>query len=435
MKEYGVLFLFSLAMLACVALGWSVLYALLLGYALFFLYGLYRGKGVGELLRLSGEGIWQVKGVLITYGLVGILTAVWRACGTIPLIITWCVEVIAPSIFLLASFLLCGLISTLTGSAMGSVATMGVVCMTMGRAMGLSPVLLGGAILSGLRVGDRCSPVSSSALLVCEVTRTNIYHNIKNMLRTGVVPFLASCGIYGLLDRLQHPQTVQFSPTETFRGRFTLTAAMILPAVILFALVLLRVNVRGAMLASICAGLWLACSRQGLSPSEALDVMVFGFHPQAPELAALLGGGGLVSMGNVLAIVLISSTYTGIFRATGLLLGIQEGLTALSRRITPYGALLCTAVLTSIITCGQSLAVILTCQLCSGLIPDRNRMASALEDTAVVIPALIPWSVAAVVPLVAVGAPPTALLFACYPYLLPAWHFYSQRLVMTSESF
>lgn len=433
MEEYGILLLFSLALLGCVTLGLSVLYALLLGYVLFFLYGLYRGMGAAELLRLSGQGIWQVKSVLITYGLVGVLTAVWRACGTISLIISWCTALISPSAFLLIAFLLCGLISTLTGSAMGSVATMGVVCMTMGRAMGLNPVLLGGAILSGVRVGDRCSPMSSSACLVCEVTHTDLYGNIKNMLRTGAVPLLTCCGIYALLDRTQHPHAASLSQAGAFQDYFTLTAVVILPAVLLFALALTRVNVRLAMLASICAGLWIACFRQGFSLLELLNIMVSGFHPDDPELAALLEGGGLVSMENVLAIVILSSTYTGIFRATGLLLGVQEGLTALGRRITPYGALLCTAVLTSVITCGQSLAVILTCQLCGELIPDRSRMASALEDTAVVIPALIPWSVAAVVPLTTIGAPPAALLAACYPWLLPLWHFYSQRGVKRTE--
>lgn len=433
MEEYGILLLFSLALLGCVTLGLSVLYALLLGYMLFFLYGLYRGMGAAQLLRLSAEGIWQVKSVLITYGLVGILTAVWRACGTISLIISWCTELISPSAFLLIAFLLCGLISTLTGSAMGSVATMGVVCMTMGRAMELDPVLLGGTILSGVRVGDRCSPMSSSACLVCEVTHTDIYDNIKNMLRTGAIPLLACCGIYALLDQTQHPHVAPLSQAGIFQNYFALTATVILPAVLLFALALARVNVRLAMLASICAGLWIACFRQGFSLPELLNIMVSGFHPDDPELAAFLEGGGLLSMGNVLAIVILSSTYTGIFRATGLLQGIQQGLCALARRITPYGALLCTAVLTSVITCGQSLAVILTGQLCGELIPDRSQMASALEDTAVVIPALIPWSVAAVVPLTAIGAPPAALLAACYPWLLPLWHFFSQRWVKNAE--
>ena len=59
--------------------------------------------------------------------------------------------------------------------------------------------LLGGAMLSGVYFGDRCSPVSTSALLVSELTETNIYDNIKRMLKTALVPFLLSCGVYAAL--------------------------------------------------------------------------------------------------------------------------------------------------------------------------------------------------------------------------------------------
>lgn len=52
MAECGILLIFSLALLGCVTLGLSILYALLLGYALFFLYGLHRGMGAVQLLPL-----------------------------------------------------------------------------------------------------------------------------------------------------------------------------------------------------------------------------------------------------------------------------------------------------------------------------------------------------------------------------------------------
>ena len=93
------------------------------------------------------------------------------------------------------------------------------------------------------------------------------------------------------------------------------------------------------------------------------------------------------------------------------------------------GALLVTAVLTCIVACNQSLSIILTDQLCGDIIPDKDRMAAALEDTCVVIAALIPWSVACATPLATLSAPTTALLAACYLYLLPLCHFWMGRFV------
>ncbi len=41
---------------------------------------------------------------------------------------------------------------------------------------------------------------------------------------------------------------------------------------------------------------------------------------------------------------MLSAAYSGIFQATGLLDTARVGIARMSRRITPFGALLCTAV-------------------------------------------------------------------------------------------
>ena len=100
---------------------------------------------------------------------------------------------------LLASFLLCCLVSFLTGTSFGSAATIGVICMTMADSMGIPSIYTGGAILAGIFFGDRCSPVSTSALLVSELTKTDLFSNIRNMLRSALVPFALCCIIYAQL--------------------------------------------------------------------------------------------------------------------------------------------------------------------------------------------------------------------------------------------
>jgi NhaC family Na+:H+ antiporter len=73
------------------------------------------------------------------------------------------------------------------------------------------------------------------------------------------------------------------------------------------------------------------------------------------------------------------------------------------------------------IACNQTLTIMLTDQLCRDTDRDSSRFAITLEDTAVVIAPLVPWSIAAAVPLTSVGAPPDSVLFACFLYLLPIW--------------
>lgn len=151
------------------------------------------------------------------------------------------------------------------------------------------------------------------------------------------------------------------------------------------------------------------------------NLMLLFFAATDGELAALLNGGGIVSMVNVMCIVGMSSSYAEIFRRTDLLAGAKKWLLQLSKNITAYGACLCASVLTAMITCNQSFPTILVSRLCEELLPEKEERAIALENSIIVVAALIPWSIAAVVPLTAVGAPLRAILGACYLYLLPLW--------------
>ena len=73
------------------------------------------------------------------------------------------------------------------------------------------------------------------------------------------------------------------------------------------------------------------------------------------------------------------------------------------------------------IACNQTLAIMLTHQLCPRGDGREKEVAIDLEDTAVVLAPLVPWSIAGAVPLATVGAPTNSLFFACFLYLLPMW--------------
>ena len=121
-------------------------------------------------------------------------------------------------------------------------------------------------------------------------------------------------------------------------------------------------------------------------------------------------------------IVGLSSAFAGIFEATGLLKGMKQYLAQVARKATSFGAVLLTAAVTCMLFCNQTLPVILTTQLCRDIVPDKKELALYLENTAIVIAPLIPWSIACAVPLATIGAPAASILFACYLYLIPVWN-------------
>ena len=197
--ELMVLGLFCTLLLASLIFHFSILIAMMGGLILFLSYGAFRGFSLRELTAMTLQGVRKAGNILLTLLMIGVLTAVWRAAGTISTIVSCSAGLLRPSVILLMSFLLNCLVSFLTGTSFGTGATMGVICGTIANAMGVPPVLSGGAILSGAFFGDRCSPVSTSMLLVSEITETDAYENIRTMFRTAFWPFVMTCLLYGAL--------------------------------------------------------------------------------------------------------------------------------------------------------------------------------------------------------------------------------------------
>lgn len=421
------LILFTLALTAFIALDWSIVLALLIGLFLFSLYAKLKGNSLKAILKMIIDGTKTSKNILIVFSLVGILTALWRDCGTIPTIIAYTVDLINPKSFIFMTFALCCLVSFLIGTSFGSAATMGVICVTMGMAMGANPVLTGGAMLSGVLFGDRCSPVSTSALLVSELTGTNIYENIKRMFKTAAVPFALTSIIYIIAGFFSRTGESSTDIASLFAKEVNITPLALIPAAVILVLALFKVKTRYSMLCSIIAAFFVSLFVQKTEITELLRFMITGYKATLPELSQMLDGGGLSSMVRVVLIVCISSAYSGIFNATGMLERLIEKLEALAGKTGSFAVTVFVSIFTSAISCNQTLAIILSDSLCSKLEKDNKQFAIDLENSVVVIAPLIPWSIAGAVPLTSAGAPTMSLFAACYLYLLPLYYLVVRR--------
>ena len=421
--EIVTLALFCLALLVCVIFDLSVLYALGVGLVVFSVYAKIKKHSFKSIFRMIFDGIKTSKNILINFLMIGLLTASWRESGTIAFIISSASGLISPQIFVLMTFILNAVVSFLMGTSFGTSATMGVICMTMAKSMGMNPVIVGGAMVSGALWGDRCSPVSTSALLVSELTKTDIFSNIKNMFRTAAVPTAITCIIYFVLGFTAGVSGDVPDLKAMFSAEFNLNPVTVIPAVVILVLSLFRVKTKIVLFTSLVAASAIGIFVQDIGFMQTLETLILGYEPKTEQLGTMMSGGGLVSMLNATAIVCISSAYSGIFAKTGLLDSMKEKIAALGKKATPFGATMITSALTSLISCNQTLAIILTHQLCDGMEKDKAKAAMNLENTAVVISPLVPWSIAAAVPLTSAGAPDASLLLACYLYILPLYTF------------
>ena len=414
--------LFSLSLIFCLLLKYSVIYALIVGYIIFVTYGLIKGHDIKVLIKKSFEGVLTVKNILLVFILIGMITALWRASGTIAFIVYMGSKLISPSIVILLTFLLCSILSLLIGTSLGTAATMGVICVSIGKAMGINPYYLGGAVLSGIYFGDRCSPMSTSALLITELTKTNLYTNVKLMLKTSIIPFITSCLFYLFLGLKSSTSPVGIDATNIFKENYNLNIVVIVPAILIIILSLFKVNVKKTMLVSIVISFIIAVFFQKESIVSLINYCVYGFHHSNEKLNSMMKGGGILSMLNVGLIVAISS-YSGIFKETKMLVLMKKYLKEFSEKTSNYFVIFLSSIISGAIACNQSLGIILTYELCEEL-EDKQNMAIILENTIVLLAGLIPWNIAMAVPLKTVDIGLMSGLFAFYLYFLPLWNLF-----------
>ena len=415
--------LFSLSLITCLLLKFSVVYALVIGYIIFIIYGLIKRHNLIILIKKSFEGVLTVKNILLVFILIGMITALWRASGTIAFIVYMGSKLISPSILILLTFLLCSILSVLIGTSLGTAATMGVICVSIGKTMGVNPYYVGGAVLSGIYFGDRCSPMSTSALLIAELTKTNLYTNIKLMIKTSIIPFIVTCLFYLLLGFKSTISNISANVTEIFKQNYNLNIIVIIPAILIVILSILKINVKKTMLVSIVISFIIAIFIQRDSIVALINYCIFGYHHPNERLNLMMKGGGILSMVNVSLIVGISSSYSGIFKETKMLVSLKKYLKDFSKKTSSYFVIFLSSIISGAIACNQSLGTILTNELCGELV-EKQKMAIILENTIILLAGLIPWNIAMDVPLKTLDVGFMSGFFAFYLYFLPLWNLF-----------
>ena len=272
--------------------------------------------------------------------------------------------------------------------------------------------------------------MSTSALLVATLTRTDIFKNIGGMIRTSIIPLTLASLLYlgaGIFFADGGQSTVNVK--EIFASNFDLQPLVLIPAILIVVLSLLRLRVQLMMAASILACAAVSIGIQGAAVDELLTIALLGYYPKDAELAKIMSGGGIISMLNVMAIVGLSSCYAGIFQATGFLDKLQSLMIRLGKKFSPFVSVLTAATITSMIACNQTLAIMLTHQLCKNVESRAEDFAIDIENTAVIVSPMIPWSIASVVVLTPIAAPKISILAAWYLYLIPLCCLASRRVI------
>lgn len=417
--------IFLICVAGCMVKGLSLFWALLAGFFCFFAVGVRRGTAAPALMKMALSGMATSMKVLRILMLLGLLTALWRAGGTVAYFVWVGVRLITPGTFVLVAFLLSSVFSLAFGSCFGVVGTAGVILMTIARGGGANLAVTAGAIMSGIYMGERLSPASSSAALVSAVAEVDQHDFQMRMWKTTPVPFLATLALYGGLSALFPIQQVDAGIIAALEEGFSLTWPVILPAAALLILPWLKVSAMMSIAVSCVLSAGCALFVQHLSPAELLRACVLGYRPALRSLVELMSGGGLISMVSVCLIVVLSCAYSGMFDGTGLLTPVTGRVGTLADRIGVFGANVVVSFGCCALFCNQTVGIVMSGQLMReeyrGRGLSRLDLAEHIGNTVVNLSGLVPWAIAATVPLTTMEVSAVILPLAFYLYLLPLW--------------
>ncbi|MFT7613105.1 MAG: NhaC family Na+:H+ antiporter [Parvicellaceae bacterium] len=128
--------------------------------------------------------------------LIGALAGTWLISGVVPTMIYYGLETINPTIFLFAACFVSAIVSLATGSSWTTIATVGVALLGIGTALGFSPALVAGAVISGAYFGDKMSPLSDTTNLAPAMAGTDLFTHIKYMMWTTVPSIIITLIIF-----------------------------------------------------------------------------------------------------------------------------------------------------------------------------------------------------------------------------------------------
>jgi len=410
------------AVIACILTGCTLVVALAVGLIVFFTYAMMKGNSFGSVSFMSWKGLSKGLIVVRILIIIGLLTGVWRASGTIAFFVYYGIKIISPSIFIIVAFLLTCFLSYAIGTSFGVAATVGVIFMALARAGGVNELITAGTLMSGIYFGDRGSPASSSAILVAAVTGTEHMDNVKRMAKYAAVPFAAVLAIYTGMSLSNPISKVDPSFIKALCAQFHISLWCAVPAVLMLILPICKVRVSYSMLASIVSGMMISIAVEKITLTELLLTMLKGYNSNT-QMGEIFNGGGLISMVEVILIVALSSMYSGIFEDTDMLAVFQDKINRLIDKIGKFPTMVIVSLILIALFCNQTLTTMMASDMFKKPYEKRKasheELASDIQNSLIVLSAVVPWSIACSVPLSFMGVGIGALPFSFYLYLLP----------------
>ncbi|MGG5736240.1 MULTISPECIES: Na+/H+ antiporter NhaC [Bacillus] len=377
--------------------------ALFISWFLVIALGLRLGFRYQELQDAITKGISNGLEAILILVAVGALIGTWIAGGVVPTLIYYGLEFIHPSIFLLATLIICSITSIATGTSWGTVGTAGIAMMAIGEGLGLPLPLVAGAVLSGAYFGDKLSPLSDSTVLAASMAKVDVIAHVRAMLVLDVPAYIITSIMFTVAGWMYGGDNVDLNRVEFLKEallkEFDIKIWMLVPAVIVIALLAMKkpsmpTIAMGALIGAIWATLF-----QGMNLGEAIGTAYNGFSIQSGVefVDKLLNRGGINGMLGSVAVIIFGLGFGGLLEKLGVLKVI---VSKFEKKLNSAGnvtlSTLIVAFLANIFGCAMYVSLILTPKIMEDsydkLKIDRRVLARNSEVGGTLTSGMVPWS-------------------------------------------
>lgn len=351
------------------------------------------------------KGISKAMQSIIILVIIGVLIGVWLNAGVVPAMIYYGLNILKPSIFFIATVLICSITALATGTSWGTMGTMGVALMGIGFGLGLNPAMTAGAIISGAYFGDKMSPLSDTTNLAPAMSGTDIMSHIKFMILPTVIVYAITLVFFGIMGFMKAGEGVAdvskvVELQQALKNMFTINPVLLLPPVIVIVAVALKMPAIPGISLGIVAGIVVGMIFQpDASLGSFFECGMNGFSCETGiyEIDRLLNTGGLMNMTFSISMTIIAMMFGGIMEETHQLEVIVNKLKKIVK--TPAGLVTlteATSVISNATMPEQYISIVVPGRMYSEeyqkMELSPTTLSNALESSGTVTSALIPWN-------------------------------------------
>ena len=268
-------------------------------------------KGAIETIQLSMQAI-------LILMIIGSLIGTWILSGTVPAMIYYGLKILSPSIFLVATMIICSIVSLATGSSWTTAGTVGIALIGVGQGLGIPTPIVAGCIVSGAYFGDKMSPLSDTTNLAPAMAGSTLFEHIRYMFYTTVPSYLIAMVLYGIIGARYAGKALDTANIDlilnAISSNFNISPLLILPPIIVIILVLLKIPALPGLVSGTVLGGLFAAIFQGSGIGDIIDAAHYGVSVETGvELVDdLLSGGGLDGMMWTVSLILLAMVFGGI---------------------------------------------------------------------------------------------------------------------------